>query len=151
MEGARTARGASHAAWWTFGSAGCGLAVLVLAFLPWFRLDAAQEGADLGDVLPVEQSGFSTLLGALAVLACVAGGVLVLLPAGAVHARHVAPCLAGAVLALVRLCVAPAPTVLGETLSYSRTSWLMLAAGFAVAQTGCAVLSASLRNQERVG
>lgn len=151
MEGTRTTRRTSHASWWAAAVVGSALVVLVLAFLPWFRLDAAQEGADIGEVLPVEQNGWGTLLGMFAVLACAAGALLAALPSGLVHGLYVAPCVVGTVLALVRLCLTPSPTVLGETLTYSRTTWLMLAAGFAVVQAACAVLSASLRNQERVG
>ncbi|HEY9473695.1 MAG TPA: hypothetical protein VIS06_07570 [Mycobacteriales bacterium] len=151
MEGTDTSRAISHATWWGAGMVGSGLAVLVLSFRPWFALEAAQKGADLGTVLPVEQTGWGSALGALAVLASVLGGGMALLPSAATRGLYLWPAAIGAVLALVRMGLPPDATLLGESLSYTRTIWVILVAAFAVVEVVCGVLCASLRNQEHLG
>lgn len=149
MSRADTTRAISHGTWWTIAVAALASVVVILAFVPWFRLDAAQEGVDLDVVLRVEQNGWHTVLGLLAVLTAGCGGALAFLPYGP-RGLYVAVALVAALLALVRLAVPPSATIFGETLSYSRTGWVILAAAAALLEGGCAVLSASLRNQERV-
>lgn len=150
MERTGAFRATSHVTWWGAGAVGCGVAVLVLSFRPWFQLEAAQRGADLDAVLPVEQAAWGSVLGALAVATSVLGAVLVLVPAAADVGLPVWPASIGAVLALVRVGLPPHRVLLGEDLAYGRTVWLLLAVTFAVVGAACAVLCASLRNQERV-
>lgn len=151
MEGTGTSHATSHATWWGAGVAWCGLVALGLSFRPWFTLEAAQKGADLGSVLPIEQTAWGSVLGTLAVLAAVLGGGLAVVPFAAARSLYVWPAVVGAVLAPVRLALPPDTTLLGENLAYGRTVWAALSVAFIVAGAVCAVLCASLRSQERLG
>ena len=151
MEGTDISHAISHSTWWGVGVAGSGLAVLVLSFRPWFILEAARQGADLDAVLSVQQTGWGSALGVLVVLAALLGGALAMWPSAAAHGLYLWPATVGAMLALVRMGLPPDATLLGESLSYTRTVWVVLVAAAAAVQVLCGVLCASLRNQERLG
>lgn len=136
--------------WWAMGIAGCALTLLVLAFLPWFDLVAAKDGTEIGTVLRTHQTGWTNASSVIVVLAGVIAAVLALVPRTAGHGLYVGPAVVAAALALVRVAIPPDATVLGTSLSYSRTPWTYLVLAAAVIQCGFAIASVSHRNHAPV-